>query len=87
MCSWPALARRSAPEWDTDRPAEDRRQPGLHQVKPADYPIGRLGVHMVIRKAGRADDPAMLTVLGAPAREHDIVELALTLFSPYSGLL
>jgi hypothetical protein len=30
---------------------------------------------MVIRKAERANDPDMLTVLGAPALEHDMIEL------------
>jgi hypothetical protein len=51
------------------------RPMNLNAAQPADHPIGSLGVHMVIRKAGRADDPDMLTVLGAPALEHDMVEL------------
>ena len=51
------------------------RPMNLNAAQPADHPIGGLGVHMVIRKADRADDPDMLTVLGAPALEHDMVEL------------
>jgi hypothetical protein len=51
------------------------RPMNLNAAQPADHPIGSLGVHMVIRKTDRADDPDMLTVLGAPALEHDMVEL------------
>jgi hypothetical protein len=44
-------------------------------AQPADHPIGDLGVHMLARKTDRADDPDVLTVLGAPALEHHVVEL------------
>jgi hypothetical protein len=58
----------------TDRP-EDHRQPGNHQAKPADYRMGTLGIHMLVRQTERVDDSGMPTVLRGPipAAREDLV--------------
>jgi hypothetical protein len=49
------------------------RRLNRHALHAVDQPLGRLGVHMIVRNTQRPDDARVLAILGTASREHDLV--------------